>query len=104
MGKSLGKTTTTFEKMGKTVADSVSNRTPLKGVQVVKAGERKGGMIEAATAVHRANTGERHGASLHPTATLYKQNAAEASQVQRRTYIVPSKAGVGDFYNRQGRG
>jgi hypothetical protein len=97
-------TTTNFEKVGTTVAKSVSSRPVLKGTQVKKVGEEKGGMIAAATANHRANIDEVLGAHLHPQATLYKQNAAEASQVQRRTYVVPSKAGYGDFYNRQSHG
>jgi hypothetical protein len=36
-------------------------------------------------------------------ATLYKANAAEASATQRNTYLVPSKAGVGDFWQERSR-
>lgn len=36
-------------------------------------------------------------------ATLYKANAAEASKQLRNTYLVPSKAGVGDFWQEKSR-
>lgn len=83
-----------------TVANNVSARPVLKGKQVKKTGEQKGGMIEAATATHRANVAEKLGATGHPTATLYAQNAASASATLRNTYVVPSRAGNGDFYLR----
>jgi hypothetical protein len=95
------KTTTSFQKMGMEIANGVGVAPALQGTKVKKVGEQKGGMIEAATANHRANINEKLGATCHPQATLYAQNAAEASQTQRNTYIVPSKAGFGDFNLRK---
>ena len=38
------------------------------------------------------------GATLHPTAVLYKANAAEATQGQRHVVIIPSKSSLsGEF-------
>ncbi len=92
-------TKTKFEKVGDSVA-KVATATS-RGVQrgkLVKKGNSKGGMLEGATAVHRANIQETLGASWHPQATLYAQNAASASEVQRNTRIVPSAIGNRDFY------
>jgi hypothetical protein len=71
---------------------------PVKGAKsAVKKGYSKGGFLEAATATPRRQIQENMGAQLHPTATLYTQNAAEASQVLRNTRIVPSASGYKDF-------
>jgi hypothetical protein len=93
----LDKTVTTFEKMGKNIGASVKAAKPERG-RSVKRGNASGGFLEAATANHHANIQESLGAKLHPTAILYKQNAAEAGATQRNVTIVPSKAGLGDFY------
>jgi hypothetical protein len=96
----VDKTVTTFEKVGTTVAKGVTAAKPERG-RSVKRGNATGGFLEAATANHRPNIQESLGAKGHPTATLYKQNAAEAGATQRNTVIVPSKAGLGDFYLRR---
>lgn len=41
---------------------------------------------------HRSMSYERMGASLHPTATLYEQNAAEASDTGRHLYMMPNRS------------
>jgi hypothetical protein len=97
------KVTTSFPKVGKSVAAHVTARQPLRG-KSVKRGGASGGMLEAATAAHRANIQESLGAKLRPTAQLYAPNAAESSATLRNTRIVPSKAGIGDFYMRRGYG
>lgn len=97
------KVTTSFPKVGKNVAAHVTARKPERGT-AVKRGGASGGMLEGATANHRANIQESLGAKLRPSATLYAQNAAEASTTLRNTKVVPSKAGIGDFYMRRGYG
>ncbi len=46
---------------------------------------------------------ETGGPKCEVVATLYHQNAAEASAQQRNTYLLPSKAGVGDFWAERSR-
>lgn len=89
--------------MGTSAADHVTAMKPIKGRSVKKTAQSKGGMLDAATANHRANIQETLGCSLHPTATLYEQNAAEASQTLRRTVLVPSKSGYQDFRDARNR-
>lgn len=67
---------------------------PSKQTKLRRKGAAGGtGFKAAATAAHRTRIQERMGARLHPTAVLYEQNAAAASEVQRNTRIVPSVAG-----------
>lgn len=55
--------------------------------------------------VNRANAKmpESGGPKYTIVATLYKPNAAEASATQRNVRIMPSKAGVGDFWKERSR-
>jgi len=53
--------------------------------------------------VRGSTMGERTGPKFTPQMKLYSQNAAEASSVERRTYVVPSKAGSGDFWSERAR-
>lgn len=96
-------TRTTFEKVGKNIAATVGSgqsAKPQRG-KLVKKGNSKGGMLEGATAAHRANVQERMGPQFRPTATLYAQNAPSASETQRNTRIVQSAVGNRDFYLRR---
>lgn len=92
--------------MGTSVASTVNARQPEKGRATKKSGNAKGGMLEAATAAHRAGIQEREGASYAPRAILYAANAPEAAQTQRNVVTVPSAAGNRDFYlnRRYGQG
>lgn len=92
-------TRTKFEKVGDQVAANVglSARGPQRG-KLVKKGNSKGGMLEGATAAHRANVQERLGPQFQPKVTLYAQNAASATETQRNTRIVQSAVGNRDFY------
>lgn len=96
-------TVTTFPKMGddivNSVVGSVMARQSPNTISVAKKGPTGGS--EPATANHKSNISERGGASLHPTATLYKQNAAEAGATMRNTRMVPSAIGNRDFYARR---
>ena len=99
-------TKTKFEKVGDNVARSIGgsqSAKPQRGT-LVKKGNSKGGMLEGATAVHRANIQETLGASWHPTATLYAANAPEAGLVQRNVRTVQSAIGNRDFYLKRAYG
>ena len=87
--------------MGTSVGQTVNARQPIKGRSVPRTGNRKGGMLEAATQAHRAGIQEKDGAQLRPTAKLYEANAAEAGLLQRNTVLVPSALGNRDFYTRR---
>ena len=95
--------TTTFEKMGDSIIDQVVGNVMARQSPNTVSVARKGptGGQEPATANHKSNVLERGGASLHPTATLYKQNAAEASATMRNTRLVPSALGNRDFYAKR---
>lgn len=97
------KTTTSFGKVGDSFAKSAVNQSgaPSRNTKPVKRKGASGGALEAATATHKKNIPERLGAKQHPTATLYKQNAAEASATQRNVRTVPSAIGNRDFYNKR---
>jgi hypothetical protein len=95
------KTTTTFPTMGTEAAKLAHVAQPQKGKSIPKTGNSKGGMIEGATATHKANIAERLGAKLAPQVPLYAPNAPEAAETQRNTVIVPSALGNRDFYLRR---
>ncbi len=103
--KNAGPVTTDDPSLRPTMGTNASRLSnvakPIKGKSVKKSGQAKGGFLEAATATHRANIQERNGASLHPTAILYKANAAESDLVQRNVQTVPSAVGNRDFYLRR---
>lgn len=98
--------TGSFPTVGKNVAAHAVTRTPTiaKGGGLVRKKNSKGGALESATASHRAGIQEKLGAQLHPTATLYKQNAAEASATQRNVRTVPSAVGNRDFWYKRAYG
>jgi hypothetical protein len=86
--------------MGTSISKSVKAAPVQRGKSAVKKGYSKGGMLEAATASPRRQIQESMGAQLHPTATLYTANAAEASQVMRNVKIVPATTGYRDFRSK----
>ena len=95
-------TRTKFEKVGDSVA-KVATATS-RGVQrgkLVKKGGASGGMLEGATAAHKANIQERLGPGFAPKVTLYAANAPEAQQTMRNVRIVQSAVGNRDFYLRR---
>lgn len=100
------RTTTSFSKVGDSFAKSAVNQSgkPSKNTKAVKRKGASGGALESATATHKSNIPERLGAKLHPTATLYKQNAAAANDTGRNVRLVPSAIGNRDFYNKRSFG
>lgn len=95
--------TGSFSTMGTSVAVSIGasqSAKPQRGIVRPK-NDSKGGMLEAATASHRAGIQERLGFKGAPQTTLYAQNAAEAGLTQRNVVTVPSAIGNRDFYLRR---
>lgn len=103
MARKTDKTTTNFTKMGTSAATTVDNLSaaPSKNTKPVPRKTTVSGAPQPATASIRKHVLERNGASYTPTATLYAQNAAEASATQRNTVVVPSALGNRDFYLRR---
>ena len=88
-----------FETMGTTQSNAVNaSGAPSAHTKPVAKKGGAGGMIDAATASHRAGILERNGASLRITAPLYQANAAESGMTQRRVRVVPSALGNRDFW------
>ena len=75
---------------------------PNKGKLVAKGTEGRG-KSPTGTMASRSSTKihEAQGPRCTVKATLYKSNAAEASQTQRNVRIMPSAAGVGDFWKKR---
>lgn len=87
-----------FPTQGQVAAPVNASGAPSAHTTPVAKGGSAGGMLDGATANHRQGVLEPHGASFKITATLYKQNAAEASATQRNVRTVPSAIGNRDFW------
>lgn len=77
----------------------------MKYTKSVAKGTMGRGSSPTGTMASRSNVklNEGDGPKCSIQATLYKPNAAEASATERNTYVVPSKAGVGDFWSERAR-
>lgn len=93
-------TITTFPTMGTEAAKLARVGAPERG-KLVPSGNSKGGMLEGATAAHKANILEIQGAKLAPQVNHVYPNAPEAAETQRNTVLVPSALGNRDFYLRR---
>lgn len=103
MARKTDKSTTKFTKMGTSAASTVDNLSaaPSKNTKRVPKKTTVSAAPQPATVSIRQHVYERNGASYAPKATLYAQNAAEASATQRNTVVVPSALGNRDFYLRR---
>jgi hypothetical protein len=63
---------------------------------------KQGNALDGPTG-HRRASFEKMGATLHPTATLYAQNAAEASDVCRRVNMMPSRGSWTDQFRAKAK-
>lgn len=81
--------TGSFPTMGTSAAQLANTARPERGRLRPKGGP-KGGNTDGPTG-HRRASFEKMGATLHPGATLYAQNAAEATQTERRVVTMPSR-------------
>lgn len=63
---------------------------------------KQGNALQGPTG-HRRASFEKMGATLHPTATLYAQNAAEANEVRGRVIMMPSRSSWTDSFRTKKR-
>lgn len=95
--------TTSFPKMGdEGIPHSFVNMSGARSPYTKTMPRKTMGRGKSPTGV-KANRGasminEAHGPKFRPVATLYKQNAAAASDNQRKTYTVQSALGDRDFW------
>lgn len=94
---------TSFEKMGDSIVDQVIGDVGGRQSPNTISRPRSGGKSDKdpGAAGHRTGKLERQGASYAPTAKLYEQNAAAASQTQVNTRLVSSALGNRDFYAKR---
>lgn len=99
-------TTTSFPTVGDSVLSYVASGgsgKPSSHTKVVAKQTMGRGKSPIGSAAIRGSSKiqEAQGPRCHVVAKLYKANAAEASAVQRNVRIMPSAAGVGDFWKKR---
>jgi len=65
-------------------------------------GGKQGNALDGPTG-HRKASFEKMGASLHPTATLYTQNAVEANDMCKKVLMMPSKSSWTDSFRAKAK-
>ncbi len=65
-------------------------------------GGKDGNALQGPTG-HRKASFEKMGATLHPTATLYAQNAVEASDMCKRALMMPSRSSWTDSFRAKAK-
>lgn len=65
-------------------------------------GGKQGDALQGPTG-HRRASFEKMGASCHPTATLYAQNAAEATLTERHVLTMPSRSSWTDQFRSKAK-
>jgi hypothetical protein len=65
-------------------------------------GGKQGNALDGPTG-HRRASFEKMGASLHPTATLYAQNAVEANEMCKKVLMMPSKSSWTDSFRAKAK-
>lgn len=89
--------------MGTSAAQLARTSRPERGRLRPKGGAGKmGNALEGPTG-HRRASFEKMGASLHPTATLYAQNAAEANDIGKRVLMMPSRSSWTDSFRAKAK-
>lgn len=89
--------------MGTSAAELARTTRPERGRLRPKGGGGKQGNALSGPTGHRRASFEKMGASLHPTATLYAQNAAEASEMCSRVIMMPSRASWTDSFRAKAK-
>jgi hypothetical protein len=92
--------TGSFPTMGTSASELHCVAKPERGRSRTRGTGGKGGSDIAGTGT-KSNRGASYGkmgATLHPTATLYAQNAAEATQGQRHVIMMPSRSSWTDQF------
>ena len=89
--------------MGTSAAELARTTRPERGrLRPKGGGGKKGNALEGPTG-HRRASFEKMGASLHPSATLYAQNAAEANDMCKRVIMMPSRASWTDSFRAKAK-
>ena len=76
---------------------------PERGRTRPKGGAGKQGDALDGTKANRRASFEKMGATLHPTATLYAQNAAEASEICKKVVMMPSRSSWTDQFRAKAK-
>jgi hypothetical protein len=88
-----------FPTMGTSAAELTRIGKPERGRERPRGTGGKGGSdASMGKKSNRSMAYERMGASLHPTATLYAQNAAEATEGQRHVLQMPNRSSWTDQF------
>lgn len=76
---------------------------PERGRLRPKGGAGKGGSAHEGPTGHRRASFEKMGATLHPTATLYAQNAVEANEMCKKVLMMPSRSSWTDSFRAKAK-
>lgn len=96
--------TGSFPTMGTSAAELSRVAKPERGRSRPRGEGGKGGSDAAmGTKANRRASFGAMGATLHPTATLYEANAAEATQGQRHVLMMPSRGSWTDQFRSKAR-
>lgn len=89
--------------MGTSAAELSRVGRPERGRMRPKGGAGKqGNALEGPTGNRRASF-EKMGATLHPTATLYAQNAVEANEICKKVIMMPSRSSWTDSFRAKAK-
>ncbi len=89
--------------MGTSAAELSRVGRPERGRIRPKGGSGKQGNALEGPTGHRRASFEKMGATLHPTATLYAQNAAEANEQCKRVLMMPSRSSWTDQFRAKAK-
>jgi hypothetical protein len=89
--------------MGTSAAQLSSAGKPERGRMRPKGGGGKQGNALEGPTGHRRASFEKMGATLHPAATMYAQNAAEASEQCKHVIMMPSRSSWTDQFRSKAR-
>lgn len=76
---------------------------PERGRLRPKGGAGKNGNALDGPTGHRRASFEKMGATLHPTATLYAQNAVEANEMCKKVLMMPSRSSWTDSFRAKAK-
>lgn len=89
--------------MGTSAAELTRTSRPERGrLRPKGGGGKQGNALEGPTGNRRASF-EKMGATLHPTATLYAQNAVEANEICKHVLMMPSRNSWTDSFRAKAR-
>jgi hypothetical protein len=90
------------ETMGTSAAQLARTTRPERGRLRPRGKGKDGDALDGPTG-HRRASFEKYGAQLHPTTTLYAQNAAEANDNCKRVLMMPSRSSWTDSFRAKAK-